>query len=770
MTDQLRSRLCRENGWDGENESADDEVKYDDAHMRVRAAGPESLDAVSRSFSWELPSLPDYFLLGLVSQVLKNPETIRPSMLFSLFLRVTVRMGEVYRVSDSLRLDMLLSSARRGYEPAQAVVPAVFAYYEEAYPAHVQQELRGWLCNAVASGSFMARVYLAEVSPEDVPDAVQAFRASGGYGKLLNRRDLELPPLHHVASFGTLSELDALLDSCTGPICIDQKTSVGETALYLALTRDAWDIASRLLERGANAAVLCTNFRISCLHWAVICSPEVQPTAVGALTRAGANINSVVPWELPFLHWPFVLPAGTPLHWAVVLEADTAIRALIAHGARPCTRDGSDPYKYDGEIRLLDNFGEDGQVAFSIPLKETRGLSPLDYAAMSHDPSVFETLLSLGVPFDINDTDEEGLTVLHRLSASNARQTRSGLRYSGLPFRGSKVHAADGLRRTVQAVKSLGGDLNRLTDTQSRIMRHRYSGPPIPRYNYTPLMLAATRGSTSVVRCLVEAGADLEAENDEGRTAILCVSEDHDAALEVARTLIEAGTDLHHRDENGNTAVLVAANRVNLGLMELLLSAGADVTERDKNTRSLHEGATIWSIAARGMDPFEEDIDQKLAQLLEQYVLLPRDPRVLEEVVERPDLEGQTLLHKLASRSMRHSVQALIRAGADVNCISRMYQCRREDVDGTKIDVKIEWQETPLAAAVGAQRFVERQMRDTKRYSLDQYDDLCARSSAVVKAVTDAGGVQCPRNETRKPFHQSLLPEGIMRRRLIRDL
>lgn len=245
--DKLISQLCREHGWDGENLTTDDEVTYNDAHMRVRSAVPEYVDATSQTFSWELPSLPDYFLLGLISQAMKSPEGIRPSMMFSLFLCMTVRMRKDYLVSDSVRLEMLLSSALRGYEPAQAVIPTVFAFYEKPYPAHIEQKLRGWLYNAVASGSLTARAHLYEVSPKDVPDAIQSFKASGGYGNFLNRRNLQLPPLQHAASFETVSLQEALLDSCPGTSFLDRTTSDGETALYHALAGGAWDIASAYL-------------------------------------------------------------------------------------------------------------------------------------------------------------------------------------------------------------------------------------------------------------------------------------------------------------------------------------------------------------------------------------------------------------------------------------------------------------------------------------------------------------------------------------------
>lgn len=664
-------------------------------------------------------------------------------MLFSLFLCLTNKFHEEYNISDSLRLEVLTASARRGFDPARAVIPVVFEYYERAYPKEIEEELQGWLATAIASGSLMAKHYLRDHS-EVLSDAVQRFQEKGGYAEQLCRSYSLLSPLHYVASFGTMPELRRLVDS-SPTLCLDERTPEGETALYLAVARGAWDMAFFLLERGADATVVCTDFRISCLHWIFTCDLEAQPRAVSELTRRGADINILIPQRVPFMHWPFLLPAGTPLHWAVALKAETAIRSLLQHGADPDIRDKSDPYRYDHDVRILNNFGGITQEAFSVPQTPTRGLSALDYAAMNHDPFIFETLLELERSVNVNSAEEEGMTVLHHLSYSTSRRARSGFKYSDLPFRGSKESNSDGLRRTALAIKSLGGDLNKLTTPQLRVKKRNEVIIPVP--DFTPLMLAVRRGCVSVVRCLVKAGADLDAENTEKSTAIryLAHPSEKDGTLQIAQILVSAGADIHHKGHNGNTALLAAARSRQLEVMKLLLSMGADPTERDGEPGENQDNRTIWVIAALYVD---EPTERLFSSLLEQYVLL-HDPHVVADVVDRPDLRGVKLLHALASRLMLSSVKAMISHGVDVNACSRRDKMSTESVNGLLVNVRVEWQESPLDAVLVEKARVIDDMKSMRKYRMDQFDDLCRRADLIAQAIRDAGGVKASRNETR---------------------
>ncbi|KAF6252710.1 ankyrin repeat protein, partial [Scenedesmus sp. NREL 46B-D3] len=64
----------------------------------------------------------------------------------------------------------------------------------------------------------------------------------------------------------------------------------------------------------------------------------------------------------------------------------------------------------------------------------------------------------------------------------------------------------------------------------------------------TPLHYAARFGSASCIGCLVEAGADTEARNEHGKTALHLAD-----SLATLKGLLEAGADVEARDADGGT-------------------------------------------------------------------------------------------------------------------------------------------------------------------------------------------------------------------------
>lgn len=82
----------------------------------------------------------------------------------------------------------------------------------------------------------------------------------------------------------------------------------------------------------------------------------------------------------------------------------------------------------------MDSLGGVHLQAYSTPTGEEQGLSALDYAAMNHDPFMFEHLHKTGKNVAINDVDEEGLTVVHRLTSTADRRTLTENRFSFFPF------------------------------------------------------------------------------------------------------------------------------------------------------------------------------------------------------------------------------------------------------------------------------------------------------------------------------------------------
>ena len=89
----------------------------------------------------------------------------------------------------------------------------------------------------------------------------------------------------------------------------------------------------------------------------------------------------------------------------------------------------------------------------------------------------------------------------------------------------------------------------------------------------TPLMYAALYGDTPSARLLLEMGADPNARNDAGATALLWAVDDP----AMTRLLLERRADPNVRSLDGRTPLLVAAGRVDAGeIVNALLEHGAD--------------------------------------------------------------------------------------------------------------------------------------------------------------------------------------------------
>jgi ankyrin repeat protein len=95
----------------------------------------------------------------------------------------------------------------------------------------------------------------------------------------------------------------------------------------------------------------------------------------------------------------------------------------------------------------------------------------------------------------------------------------------------------------------------------------------------TPLILAAVYAGPDCVELLLKKGADVNAKNKAGATALFRVATDY----EKAKPLIDAGADIQVKTASGNSPVILAARKYgNSKTVKLLLDKGADAKERNK--------------------------------------------------------------------------------------------------------------------------------------------------------------------------------------------
>ncbi|KAL9620310.1 MAG: hypothetical protein Q9160_005109 [Pyrenula sp. 1 TL-2023] len=162
-----------------------------------------------------------------------------------------------------------------------------------------------------------------------------------------------------------------------------------------------------------------------------------------------------------------------------------------------------------------------------------------------------------------------------------------------------------------------------------------------------PLHIAPT---SEMIRALVDAGADLDARQIDGRTPLLAhVNGNMYGPDESIETLVKLGADVNAQDENGNSALLMSMCRYSDSLCKILLDHGADVNVRNRKSEGLlHKSG--------------EHNDLRYGS----FVLGLLERKKLD--IDAQDQNGETALFWSARRGEAGKFSALLHAGANVNC------------------------------------------------------------------------------------------------------
>lgn len=271
---------------------------------------------------------------------------------------------------------------------------------------------------------------------------------------------------------------------------IEQATYWGHNALSIAAAEGHAETVRMLIRRGAKISKTLGIDEEYSYNILHIAAANWHPQVVEVLLEENVDIHEKA------------IPCGSSaLHLAVVGVA------MLAQNLSPYPVtypwEGGDVDQQANTVEVLLNGGA------NIDQRDERNNTALRLAAVYGHDKAFEVLLKSDT--DINVPDEEGFTLLHDA-------------------------ACGGATKVVHMVLNAGAKL----DPQSQ------------QSLWTPLIMASGNGFVDVVQVLVEAGASLNAMDNEGRTAL------HAAAKgkhqKVYQLLLEKGADPDLKDMEGITA------------------------------------------------------------------------------------------------------------------------------------------------------------------------------------------------------------------------
>jgi ankyrin repeat protein len=396
----------------------------------------------------------------------------------------------------------------------------------------------------------------------------------------------------------------------------DAKDRYGLTPLYYASSNGNAVIIQKLLKAGANPNVANKEGDTALMAAA----RAGDPNAITALLGHDAAVNA-----------KDGLAQETALMWAVRGNHAAAVQALLEHGAdvNGRTRTGKAPERRmplagggpgngsHGTGIVRGGWPERG-VQDAIP----GGMSPLLYAA--RDGRLDSAKLLVAAKADVNQTEANGVTpLLMAITNDHADIARY------LLDQGAGVNTADWWGRTPlwAAVELRNRDMGRggehdidrgavldlvktMIERGANVNARTKEYVPIRRWimplndiswvdftGQTPFLRAALSGDITMMRLLLEKGADPNIPTFAGTTALMAAAgvnwaenqtytESKESLMEALKLCFEKGADVNAKNSMGITAVIGAANRGSDDMLEFLVQQGAKLDVKDNEGRT----------------------------------------------------------------------------------------------------------------------------------------------------------------------------------------
>ena len=477
-------------------------------------------------------------------------------------------------------------------------------------------------------------------------DGVSIVRLLLGRGVNVNTGDKHhITPLHSASYRQHLKSVRVLLDLGAN---LSAEDNEGRTPLHHVLegpfvSEDGVGIVQLLVKRGADVNTPDNN-QITPLH---IASYRRKLKSVRVLLNLGAHINAEDSQGRTPLHQVF---GDRSIHE----DGFGVVRLLVERGANVNTLDRHDltPLHFASYCLHLESVRVLLDRGAHVNAEDSQGRTPLQQvfegrSAPKDSVGVVQLLVERGA--NVNTRDRHHHTPLHFASYRQHLESVWVLLNHRANIDAEDSQGQTPLHRVLEAPSIFDDGVYVV-----RLLAERGASVNTRRVkdHITPLHLASRRQHRHLVLVLLDYGAHVHAENNQGLTALHQVFEDpyiYEDGVDVVQLLAERGADVNARNKALETPLHLASRRQRPKSVRMLLDHGTNVnTENTQGRTPLHLGLESSYISNEGT---------AVTQLLVEH----------GADVNIPDKDYITPLHLASHRQHLESVQVLIDHGADVN-------------------------------------------------------------------------------------------------------
>jgi ankyrin repeat protein len=441
---------------------------------------------------------------------------------------------------------------------------------------------------------------------------VQALLREGADPNVKGR--FATPALHWLVRVDEVDTVKQLLQAGADPNTL---TDENLSALSLAIANGSIDMVKLLLDAGADANARELSGETMLMSAAAVGVPEV----VSALLEHGAEADAL---DRDFGQSALMIAAREG-------HAET-VRLLLNAGANPNrhTNIGDTPRFIGANSVPGFGFGV-GIIRGGVPKDRGRreptpgGMTPLLYAARGGYVEVGQLLLDAGAELNSREANDiwpllmaisnqqapMALFLLQQpevLIDSQDWYGRSPI-WEAVNVRNIYIHNAlythdvdrDAMLGVVEALLNAGADPNPRTK-ETPPFRHFLLATTgslewVDFTGQTPFLTAALAGDVTVMKLLLEHGADPLIDTFEGTSPLMAAAgvnwvvlqtwtESEEQLLAAVKLCHELGMDVNQANSMGITALMGAANRGSDSIIRYLVDQGADLTALDNENRS----------------------------------------------------------------------------------------------------------------------------------------------------------------------------------------